>query len=388
MNMTNRNENQIMVRKLFNTDVNIADYDTLHSSYVDRKQSNAKFLKFTWIDISERTKNDEDLENIFIREAQNDRSENIRDLSISVRRGWNTSFFPPCYGTDGRFRDGRSRVITALESGEKWMIVALYDYIEGKFPTRNYVTNSLIANSEHSPAELNKMKDFIEAGVELILMGELANDRASISEWLYNECSIENRWPGNNGGHITKIIDSILVRAKEGLNGATIRKKDDKEWLDWISNAITKNAVHWNTEYNVSDVSDIVFHKTGRGSAERILTRHVLSNASKGKITNIVLYAGGTRDDMIKDHIAFEDALQELYCQTYKWINHEVRGVELKHDTNSPMWKIIGVIPQFLNDEEHETCYKKGYLIPMNKIRKLHPLNIVLNNVLPFATAS
>ena len=379
--MNDQNAYQVMVRNLFNTDVSIADYDALHSSYADSKQLNAKFLRFAWIDISGKSKNDEDLENVAIREAQNDRIEGMQNLDISMRRGWNTNFFPPCYGTDGRFRDGRSRVLVALENDEKWMIVALYHYEDQKSPTRNYLSNSLLANSEHSPAEMSKMKDYIEAGVEIILKGELKNDRKEILEWLYDECNIERRWPGNNGGHITKISDSIILRANEGLNGATIRKKDDKGWLDWISQSITRNALHWNTEYNISDISDIVFHKTGRGSAERILTRHVLPNASKGNITNIVLYAGGTRDDMIKDHIAFEDAIQELYAQTYKWINHEVRGVELKHDICSPMWKIVGVIPQFLNDEEHELCYKKGILIPMSKIRRLHPMNSIFNLV-------
>lgn len=379
--MTNRNTNQVMIRNIFNTDVNIADYDTLHSAFTKEKQLNATFVKFTWIDISSKTKDDEDLQNLGIRDAQNDRLEGMQNLKISISRGWNTSFFPPCYGTDGRFRDGRGRVISAIENREQWMVVALYDYNDADSPLRNYMTNGLIANSDHNAAELSKMKDYIEAGVSLILARELPNDRNSITDWLYNECLIERRFPGNIGGHITKITDGIIARAKEGLNGATIRKKDDKEWLDWLDKSLTKNALHWQSEYGISDMIDIVFYKNGRGAAERVLTRYILENAARGVVTKIILYANGTRDEMIKDHIAFEEAMREFYDNTYKWINHEIRGIELKHETDSPMWKIVGVIPQFLNDDKHDAYYKKGYLIPMSDIRKLHPIN----NVLPFA---
>lgn len=380
--MVNTNLNHAMTRTLFGDKVSIADYERLHSASANDRQVNAKFIKFCWLDISNRSVKDDDLTNEDIRDEQNDRNEELQNLKISISRGWDNTFFPPCYGTDGRFRDGRGRTLTAIENGEQWMIVALYSY-EEDMPVTNYLANGLIANSDHKAAQLSKMKDYEGAGVRAILAGELKPDKISVDDFLYRICRIERRFPGNVGGPITKIRDNILKRAAEGLNGATVRRKNEDEWKQWLEDSITKNAIYWYQNYNVSDMSDIAFHKTGRGAAERIFARHILADdgAANGKVTNIVLYGDGTRDSLIREHVAFEEALQNFYHNMYKWVNHEIRGIELKHDINSPMWKILGVIPQFIDDETHDAAYSKGYLISMNDIRKAHPMN----NILPFA---
>lgn len=376
------NINDAMIRTLFDNKVSIADYDRLHTASVNDMQMNAKFIKFCWLDISGKKFDDEDLTNEDIREEQNDRNEELQNLKVSISHGWDTTFFPPCLGTDGRFRDGRSRVLAAIESGEKWMIVALYSYDDSELPATNYLVNGLIANDHHSPAQLTKTADYEGVGVRLILKGELQNDAKNIDDFLYRVCRIERRF-SNINGTITKIRNNIIKRANEGLNGATVRRKNEEEWKQWLENSIAKNPIYWYQNHSISSVDDIAFHKTGRGAAERIFARHILADdgAANGKVTNIVLYGEGTRESLIKEHIAFEEALQNFYRNMYKWVNHEIRGVELKHDTNSPMWKILGVIPQFIDDDQHDTSYNKGYLIPMSDIRKLHPMN----NVLPFA---
>lgn len=378
--MTTANVNDAMTRTLFGTKVSLADYDKLHSATTSDMQVNANFIKFCWVNISNKTVEDPDMTNEDIRDEQNDRNEDLQNLKLSIMREWDITFFPPCYGTDGRFRDGRGRVLTAIEKGEQWMIVALYSYDDEEKPVTNYLANGLTANDSHRPAQLTNMKAYEGAGVRAILAGELKNDKLSIDDFLYRVCRIERRFPGNVGGHITKIRDNIMKRAADGINGASIRRKDETEWQDWIEKSIAKNAIHWYQNYSISDISDLAFHKSGSAAAERIITRHIIPNAANGKVTNIVLYAGGTRDNLIKDHVAFEDSLQEMYSDIYKWINHEIRGIELKHSVDSPMWKIVGVIPQFLNDDMHDDFYKKGYLVPMSEIRKFHPMN----NVLPF----
>ena len=366
-----RNADQVMVRKLFGTDVSIADYDTMHSAIAPERQTDANFIKFTWVDISNKNIDDEDLRNENIREAQNRREEDFENLEISTSRGWNSSFFPPCYGTDGKFRDGRGRVITAINAGEKYIIVALYEYEEGETPVTNYLVNGLLANADHPPATLSKMNDFIEFGVSAILAGELSRTYVDVEDFLVNKCQVLRRFSGNHNGIVTKIINSILDRAKSGLNGATVIKKDDKAWTIWLNDSLGKNKLYWQKEYQISNEDDFVFHKSGSGGAERILTRHILPNASMGVPTKIILYAGETRDEVIRAHVNFEEALQEYYKNTYKWINHEISGIELKHDINSPLWKIVGVIPQFLNDDLHESCYRKGILVSMEEIRKM-----------------
>jgi hypothetical protein len=249
----------------------------------------------------------------------------------------------------------------------------------------NYLVNGLWANDRHRPAQLTKTADYEGVGVRLIIKGELKNDVKDIDDFLYRICRIERRF-SNVNGTITKIRNNIQKRASEGLNGTTVRRKNEDEWKQWLETSISKNAVYWYQNHNISDVSDIAFHKTGRGAAERILTRHILADdgAADGKVTNIILYGEGTRDILIKDHIAFEETLQKFYANIYRWVNHEIRGIELKHDVNSPMWRIIGVMPQFIDDEKHDTAYKKGHVISISDIRKLHPMN----NILPFDIAS
>lgn len=376
------NINDAMTRVLFGVNVSLADYDRLHSAAAGDRQINAKFIKFCWLDISEKKHDDPDLTNEDVRAEQNDRYEDLQNMKTSLSHGWNNTFFPPCLGTDGRLRDGRSRVLAAMDLGEKWMIVALYSYEDAENPLTNYLVNSLRANDDHPAAQLTKSADYEGAAVRLIIKGELKNDAKSIDDFLYRVCRIERRF-SNVNGTVTKIRNNILKRAAEGLNGATVRRKSEDEWKQWLVNSIAKNPVYWYQNYGISDVSDIAFHKTGRGAAERIFTRHILNDdgAAVGKVTHIVLYGEGIRESLIKDHVAFEDTLQNFYGNMYKWVNHEITGVELKHDTSSSMWKILGVIPQFIEEETHETAYKKGHLIPINEIRKLSSTNNILSFV-------
>jgi hypothetical protein len=376
------NINDAMTRTLFGNNVSLADYDKLHTTNAENVQMNAQFIKFCWMDISGKKHDDPDLTNEDVRDEQNDRYEELENLRTSLSHGWDTTFFPPCLGTDGLFRDGRSRVINAIENGEKWMIVALYSYDDAELPATNYLVNGLWANDRHRPAQLTKTADYEGVAVRLILKGELQNDAKAIDNFLYRVCRIERRF-SNINGTVTKTRNNIMRRAAEGLNGATVRRKSEDEWKKWLEKSISKNPIHWHQDHNISDIDDIAFHKTGRGAAERIFARHILSDdgAANGKVTSIVLYGEGTIDSLIKEHIAFEEALQNFYNNMYKWVNHEIRGIELKHDVNSPMWKILGVVPQFIEDQHHETSYNKGYLIPMSEIRKLSPMN----NILPFA---
>jgi hypothetical protein len=376
------NTNDAMTRTLFGDKVSLADYDKMHTVNAHDMQMNAKFIKFCWMDLSGKKHTDPDLANEDIRDEQNDRFEELQNLATSLSHGWDTSFFPPCLGTDGLLRDGRSRVLKAIENGEKWIVVALYSYEVSDRPAMNYLVNGLWANDRHRPAQLTKTADYEGVAVRLIIKGELKNDAREIDDFLYRICRIERRF-SNVNGTITKIRNNIMKRAAEGVNGTTVRRKDEKEWQEWIQNSILKNPVLWQQNYNISDISDIAFHKTGRMAAERILTRHILSDdgAAKGKVTNIILYGDGTRENLINDHVTFEETLQGFYHNIYKWVNNEINGIELKHDTNSPMWRIVGVIPQFIDDEKHDAAFNKGQIISMNDIRKLHPMN----NILPFA---
>ena len=46
------------------------------------------------------------------------------------RVGWKYNDFPPIVGTDGRIRDGRTRIRAAILAGEEWIPVAIFVFQE------------------------------------------------------------------------------------------------------------------------------------------------------------------------------------------------------------------------------------------------------------------
>ena len=353
--------------------INIKEYCSPFEETVHERQKNAKFLRYSWLDISGYKLDDPRLGNIAVRADQNI-GVSADDIAHSFDvEGWDMSYFPPIVGADGVPRDGRTRIRAAIKCGQKFIPCAIYAYVKNDSVRSNY-SNSLLAN-KHKTQVRAQWQDFIASGVAIIKSGEMACEMADILEWLYNEVEIEYFY-SNTGGNITKLAKQIYERASRGGDLILLRKRE--EWVEWISNSIAKHSLQYHHKYAVKDIRDMQILESGGSRADHVFCQHILPNASSGKITNILLYT--TADDSNKarmNHIEFERQLEVFHSQIYGWVNTEIDGITLRKPNKTKLWRIIGVVPQLLT-KEHGKLIEQHYLASMDDFRTKSPLSVAL----------
>mgnify|MGYP003651943840 CR=1 FL=1 len=332
--------------------VNISLYYTNFpndSEYVINKQKKAIFVKYGWLDISSYTMDDPRLNNIAIRSNQNldDRHEQIAH-SYDVE-GWDVGQFPPIVGTDENPRDGRNRIRAALSRGEKFIPCAIYSY-EDNTSVRSNTTNALISN-KHKSQKPTEYWDFVNAGVEIIQNGEMLNTTSEIEKWLYNEADVEFFY-NNKNQIIGKMVKSIMARAERLKDGHLVILREREDWLEWLNNSINKHSAYYRNNFGVETIDDIdVLIETGGSRDEQAWMRHILPNAAKGKVTNIVLYTKEIFPEVASQkHKNFIDSLDRYYRQTFEMVNNEFDGITINVPLISGLWNIVGIAPQILND--------------------------------------
>jgi len=371
--------NDVSSRAFCGNIVNIKDYYNTfdpNSELVKNKQINAKFIKFGWLDISNYTMDDDRLSNIAVRAEQNTNSL-TEDISHSFKvEGWDCGYFPPIVGTDGVPRDGRTRIRAALVCGEKFIPCATYSY-EDNASVKINITNGLIAN-KHRPQKRATWKDFIAAGTKIIYSGEMPCDIKSIDNWLYNDVNIEYFY-SNVGGNITKLAKQIYEKAKRNTKGNLILLRERSEWLEWLEKSLDKQSSYYRENFNIQSMEDIAFYDSGGNRPEQVYCRYLLPNASKGIVTNIVLYSVDDDPDVAaQNHQTFIKKLEEFHDQMYKWVNRELSNIKLMQPHNNSMWRVIGVMPQFL-DEKQKKLYRNHILAKMSDVPKnVEPLGLAL----------
>lgn len=342
------------VRLFAGRSVNIKDYYSNFpndSEYVINKQKDATFVKYGWLDISGYKMDDPRLNNIAIRSNQNlgDRHEQIAH-SYDIE-GWDVGQFPPIIGTDQNPRDGRNRIRAAIKRGEKAIPCAIFSY-ESNTSVRSNTTNSIIANKHHSQVS-SEFYDFVNAGVEIIQNGEMINTISEIEKWLYNEADV-GFFYDNVGGTITKIAKAINERAERLKDGHLVVLREREEWLDWLRKSINKHSAYYRNNFNVETIDDIdVLIESGGSRDEQVWMRHVLPNAAKGEVTNIVIYTKEIFPEVAsKKHKSFIDALDTFYSLSFEMVNNEVDNVTVHTPLVRSLWNIVGIVPQILNDNQ------------------------------------
>lgn len=377
--MVRANQNKISARSFCGNIVNIKDYYNTfdpNSELVKNKQIGAKFQEFDWLDISDFTMDDERLSNIAVRAEQNTGSL-TEDISHSFKiEGWDCGYFPPIVGTDGVPRDGRTRIRAALSCGEKFIPCAIYSYNDNE-SIKNNITNGLIAN-KHRPQKRATWHDFVSAGVNIIHSGELSCDKNAIEDWLYNDVDISYFY-SNVGGNITKLAKQIYDKARRNTRGHLVVLRERSEWVDWLNKSIDKRPLYYRQEFGIQSVDDIAFYDSGGNRPEQVYCRYLLPNASKGVVTNIVLYSvNDDPDEAALNHHTFVKKIEEFHEQMYGWINREIDGIKLMQPHSSSLWRIIGIIPQF-RDEKQKKLLKNYVLATMNDVpKKVSPLASLL----------
>ena len=170
----------------------------------NKKQKYGKFVKFEKISLKGWNIWDDQLNNATVRDEQNkDNADESIAYSLETD-GWLYDFFPPILSTEGKVKDGRTRIRAALKAKWTHILVAIFSYDETEV-SEEYatITNGLIAN-KHYVARTASMADFVKAGTELIRLGELERELSSIEEWLINDVEIGNFFDVGAGTH-TKI---------------------------------------------------------------------------------------------------------------------------------------------------------------------------------------
>lgn len=314
--------------------INLEDYNNLKP----REQNNATFLHIEWLDTSTVDLTDEDYFNTAIRnESTEDFRNRVDSISLSYKQhGFSTRYWPPCYGTDGKPRDGRGRITAAIENGEPFIPIAVYMYDDDS--VRNTITNGIIANY-HDPASRPGMEDFINAGVQLIANGELDNFKSEITHWLYKEAKVES-FLKKEGGHITKVINAIMKRGENGGN-PIVKSMDSENCHAWI----TKNLELKNRkDYILSAVDNVTY--VNRTWCEGVLP---LILKSKTPI-NIILYTSAKDEQTARTNLKkFVKAIDKHYESSFKMINESINGITLSipPKKNRP-YKFLGALPQIV----------------------------------------
>lgn len=344
--------------------INIKEYQSQFAETVNDRQKNAKFIRYSWLDISSYTLDDPRLDNIAVRADQNT-GVSTDDIAHSFEiEGWDTSYFPPIVGADNVPRDGRTRIRAAIKCGQKFIPCAIYAYDKNDSVRSNY-SNGLIAN-KHKTQVRAQWQDFIASGVAIIKSGEMTCEMGDILDWLYNEVEIEHFY-SNTGGNITKLAKQIYERAARGGDLIVLRKRE--EWIDWIGNSIAKYSLYYHDKFGIKDIKDIQVYESGGSRADHVFCKHILPNASSGKITNLLLYTTADDADKAKmNHVEFERQLEAFHSQIYGWINTELDGITLKKPKKTKLWRIIGVVPQLLTDD-HKKLLARNYLASLDDFR-------------------
>lgn len=376
MKHTSLSVNEVTIRPIFGTTVDVLGYyDTFDQTACMAKQTGATFIKFGWYDISEYTYDDERLENRGVRSKQNKIDATEQMLHNLSYKGWDSGYFPPIVSTNGKLKDGRTRIRAAIRAGQKYIPCAIYEYVNDS-SVRSKNSNGVKANYS-DPRTPVTMKDFETAGVDIILAGEMKNDAIEIEDWLYNEMNITMVFDNNNGV-ITKIINSIMDSVHRNRNGQVLLIKDREEWLPWLETSLDEHAAYYRNKFGVHSMNDFAFYQTGGNKDAMTFCKYILPNASQGLMTNIVLYSTNPNPDVASEnHYAFVESIERYYEQMYSWINRELSGIKLSKPESSPLWRVIGVIPQFVERESHRKLLDKYMLASMDDIPNNNLSNVL-----------
>jgi len=309
------------------------------------KQKHGKFVKFSFLDLSKVKEDDQDYWNVAVRDEQNTpvRIEAMQQSYVTY--GWLYSEFPPCVGTDGRPRDGRTRILAAKKSGERWMIVAIFSYEETNNPVTDYISDSIACQQRPASTGVT-MNDLVAAGLACIDAGECEPEKSAVENLVYNELEAE-KFFSNISGNITKIVNQILSSLDEegGVGGTTVRRSRD-EWIEWLEKAGYPEGT-----YILLSVDNPTY-------AMRAWCQHLLPFFSKKKgKASIILYTNAKTGEKARTLMnTFDEDLGYFYSSSFSMVNRAQSAVEVKVADPAP-FVIEGAIPQIM--DEHDINSRK-----------------------------
>tara|TARA_B100000405_G_scaffold280527_1_gene224473 strand:- start:56 stop:1108 length:1053 start_codon:yes stop_codon:yes gene_type:complete len=314
-----------------NETIDLDSFNTLEP----RQQLNAKFVGFDWLDLDEIDVEDQDYFNFAVRdETVEEFRKRVDDISLAFdRSGFKTQYWPPCFGTDGKPRDGRGRIKAAIENGERWIPIAVYEYDDSLL---NHVTNGILANL-HDPASRPGKKDFIKAGVFLINSGQIQYTDTAISTWLYSQAKVREFLKGQHT--YTQIINQIKDKVDNGEE-ALVDLRESGDWKAWI---LKNLGLVDRKDYILTAVNNVTY--VNRTWCENILPA-IKRNQTP---VDIILYTKSASPDTARaDVLKFVEAIHTHYETSYKMVNNNLIGMDLvTPPVEQRPYRFIGCCPQF-----------------------------------------
>lgn len=359
-----------MKKTIFGKEVDLVEYESRWTKQEIENKIDGKFIKFIWIDLSKKDPNSNELANAGVRSEQNS-SGSISDMQFSFsKRNWDISEFPPVVDTDEGVYDGRTRIIAAMAEGERFLPAAMI--VPSEKSKICAFTNGLRLNF-HPPRKAAVQEDFIVAGVELIRSKELDRDMLSIEEWLLKKVKIDDYYPNNAGGSISKIISAIYNRTEKG-GDPIVRKLDREKWLDWLESSpdmVDVSGRKIDSRINLDTDSDFLLYDAPSSTNETRLLGKILENGCRGRHTYFALYSTNEKDVeyLRAGYKNFLTNVQTYHSSIIKYTNYSVNfpGIDLTKMETPKLYTCLGVLPQLFDGEGHEKAFKAHRIISIDR---------------------
>ena len=312
-----------------------------------RPQKGGTFQYYTFINLDAVDTEDLEYSNVTIRSNSGiSTTEPIDDMrnSFSVN-GFDISHFPPIFGTDGKIRDGRTRIKAAKKNTERHIVAAVYEYDDTS--PLNMTINGLQANL-HPPAVTSKMQDFIDAGISLVKQKQMSCDKESIKIF-FDAVGIDNFFPHTSVQG--KIEKGILKASSPGTEA--LFTPDQDHWRNFVK------KIHGDDVLVISvDYSTYVY----RLWAEDVAKALRLGNGP----VKIALFTKGARTSAqfvgrIKE---FNKNMEMVYKMCFNTVNDSLKGsgVDFQPQENAKRpWVVLGIVPQVIGKHDLE-----GGLVSLN----------------------
>ena len=302
-----------------------------HSKKI-KEQNDASFIRFEYLDLDTVDESDEEFFNMGVRcEDPQELNDRIDNLMLSyAENGWDASYFPPCFGTDGKPRDGRGRILAAKNMRIKRIPIAVYEYPDSTFRTN--VTCGLIANI-HPPAVRVKRDDIIEAGIKLVATGELEPTDAEVYTWLIDEVLIEKIFKATKD--IT-IIQKAITRRCENGTPTLVKRGNSEQWKKWLFRHL---GLIDRKDYILTSVDNIAY-------ANRTWCENILPLIIKQKTpVNIICYSGEREPQKARSKMKqFKKWVDTNYEASAKMFNN------ISQPENKRPYRFLGAIPQIVGE--------------------------------------
>lgn len=358
-------------KTLLGKDVDLLSYETCWTKKdIEDQLADGEFIKFVWVDLNTKDPDDDEFTNAGVRADQN-ADDSIPNMQYSlVKNGWNFADLPPVVTTEGKFEDGRTRALALMNEGERWCPAAMISLKE-KNKSCSFA-NGLRLNF-HPPRRRAVQEDFIVAGVELIRIGELKRDIPSIEDWLFNKVKIDDFYPSNSGGAISKIINGIYNRTEKG-GAPIVRKLEREQWLDYLVTSpdmVDVNGYKINPHLRLDTEPDFALYDAPSSTNEVRLLGKILENGCRGRHTYFALYSKNENDEdyLRQGYKNFLTNVETYHSSIVKYTNNSVNfpGIDLTKMETPKLYTCLGVIPQLFDGNGHEKAFKAHRLISVDQ---------------------